>query len=63
MLQNNGAYTMDQQQQDDETDDEINDELGVEFMGDPTLDQIMHLFSLLDLFSTPAPEPRPTARP
>ncbi len=54
---------MDQQQQDDETDDEINDELGVEFMGDPTLDQIMHLFSLLDLFSTPAPEPRPTARP
>jgi TRAP-type C4-dicarboxylate transport system substrate-binding protein len=47
--------------QDDEVDDEVLDE-GVEFV-DPSLGHLMHLMSLVDLLSTPAPEPRPVHRP
>ncbi|MDR7926431.1 hypothetical protein RIE95_05405 [Acidithiobacillus thiooxidans] len=46
---------------DDEIDDESLDE-GVEFV-DPSLDHIMHFMDLLDVLSTPAPEPRPVPRP
>ena len=48
-------------QGDDEVDDEGLDE-GVEFF-DPSLGHLMHLMSLVDLLSTPAPEPRPVHRP